>query len=420
MNRRQLLTGAAALACGPRIAAAQSGDVTIVRAESGSIELGPDRQAIWGFGGKAPGPAIQLRQGQITKVRFENALPSDAMLQWRGIHASPAWPTPYWARPGAGYDMIVAPSHAGTYSYRCILRDPGSGLDRLYGLALVQETKAVQVDRDVSLIIDDWRMLPPQSDLYRLRKPYLTGNGVSTYDIEVRTNERIRLRLFNAAARHAFVLGFQDHPVRVMAIDGQPAEPFLARDNRIGLAPGNRVDLFVDMTGAPGSSAPVIVENDRDKRPIARFKYGDEAPIRPSPLTDVVYLPESRMPQQIDLKSALRVEMPLAERAPGASVFADWPALAFAPLFKVAVGRPVVLSIPNAMKSIVTIHLHGHSARLLDRLDDGWKPFWLDTWMVEPAEIVRVAFVPQRRGQCVIECQALDRPDHFAAWFDVN
>ena len=28
------------------------------------------------------------------------------------------------------------------------------------------------------------------------------------------------------------------HAVRVMAIDGQPAEPFLARDGRVGLGPG--------------------------------------------------------------------------------------------------------------------------------------------------------------------------------------
>jgi hypothetical protein len=29
------------------------------------------------------------------------------------------------------------------------------------------------------------------------------------------------------------------------------------------------------------------------------------------------------------------------------------------------------------------VHVHGHAFRLLDRLDDGWKPFWLATVLVD-------------------------------------
>ena len=41
-------------------------------------------------------------------------------------------------------------------------------------------------------------------------------------------------------------LRFDQHRVTVMAIDGQPAEPFVARDSRVALGPGNRLDLFVE------------------------------------------------------------------------------------------------------------------------------------------------------------------------------
>ena len=56
------------------------------------------------------------------------------------------------------------------------------------------------------------------------------------------------------------------HPVTVMAIDGQPAEPFLAREGRITLAPGNRVDLFVDAVLEPGSIAPIVAAARRRRR----------------------------------------------------------------------------------------------------------------------------------------------------------
>ena len=63
-----------------------------------------------------------------------------------------------------------------------------------------------------------------------------------------------------------------------MALDGQPAEPFVARDGRLGLAPGGRADLFVDMIRAPGTIAPLLA-GVRDEQAIARLVYesGGEA-----------------------------------------------------------------------------------------------------------------------------------------------
>ena len=53
-------------------------------------------------------------------------------------------------------------------------------------------------------------------------------------------------------------------------------------------------------------------------------------------------------------------------------------------------------------------HLHGHHFRLLDRLDDGWKPFWLDTLAVEPGQTQRIAFLAEYAGRYLIESVATD------------
>ncbi len=53
-------------------------------------------------------------------------------------------------------------------------------------------------------------------------------------------------------------------------------------------------------------------------------------------------------------------------------------------------------------------HLHGHHFRLLDRLDDGWKPFWLDTLAIEPGQTQRIAFAAEHAGRWLLEMMLTD------------
>ena len=63
-----------------------------------------------------------------------------------------------------------------------------------------------------------------------------------------------------------------------------------------------------------------------------------------------------------------------------------------APAFRAKAGRIVVLALTNRAAISTVFHLHGHHFRLLDRLDDGWKPFWLDTLAIDPGQTQRIAF----------------------------
>ena len=66
------------------------------------------------------------------------------------------------------------------------------------------------------------------------------------------------------------------------------------------------------------------------------------------------------------------------------------------------------------------VHLHGHSARLLDALDDGWKPYWLDTIAVAGRQTVRIAFVADNPGRWLIERWPVDGKAVAESWFDVK
>jgi FtsP/CotA-like multicopper oxidase with cupredoxin domain len=79
-----------------------------------------------------------------------------------------------------------------------------------------------------------------------------------------------------------------------------------------------------------------------------------------------------------------------------------------------------MLTLVNRGDTPAAIHVHGHHFRLLDNLDDGWKPFWLDTVTVPAGQTLRLAFVADNPGPWPIERHSLapSRPT-FTAWFDV-
>jgi FtsP/CotA-like multicopper oxidase with cupredoxin domain len=123
-------------------------------------------------------------------------------------------------------------------------------------------------------------------------------------------------------------------------------------------------------------------------------------------------LPSNPLPARIDLKNAVKAELNLGDAVQG-----DLPR---APLFAVNRGRSLSLGIHNTGARPHVLHLHGHHFRLLDRLDDGWKPYWLDTLVVGEA-VERIAFVADNPGRWLIEWRMLERPDAGgAAWFAVT
>ena len=164
-----------------------------------------------------------------------------------------------------------------------------------------------------------------------------------------------------------------------MAIDGQPAEPFLAQESRVSLGPGNRIDLFLDATLDPGETASIFLDESGGEKEIARIVYERSEKRRASPLPDPRPLPANPLPERIDMRNALRVEAPFTITQTGMDELAPSPGPFGPPLFSVKRGRAVVMAFPNQRDTAHAVHLHGHHVRLLDNLDDGWKPFWLDT-----------------------------------------
>jgi FtsP/CotA-like multicopper oxidase with cupredoxin domain len=428
-NRRQVLTaiGAVSLASilpstsraeGPQSVALEAKEVTV------SLRPGQPDTVAWSIQTQA-NPILRAKRGSQLDIALHNALGVPVVPNWRGIDGVPA-AEPLLARPAlvAGSKaMLTLPlPQAGTFF--CDIRLLGDGLEKPSQLLpVVVEEPTAAADRDEVFLVEDWRLRSDGTALApgveaKDAMPVYTVNGRIQPDFAVRQNERLRLRFINGCQRSVIAVKIENQEVRVMGLDGEPAEPFFARNGALVLAPGGRADCFVDATGRPGSTVQIALHDGKQARPVARLVTSTEAPARPAPLPPAPALPSNGLPAELDLKSALRVELALSgvDWVKPASVTAS-----AAPAFRTKAERVVVLALTNRAEIATVFHLHGHHFRLLDRLDDGWKPFWLDTLAIEPGQTQRVAFLAEHAGRYLLESTATDwAAPKLVRWYAVE
>ena len=429
LDRRELIAGLGATALvpfAPTATRAQARSALVLEARPGVLALRPDGAAtpVWALQGPEPG----FERGATAEIAFANQLPVPALLGIRGLDGVPA-AEPLTGRPplaaGARETLQLPLRHAGTYLCDLGLLGDGQARPSQARALVVRESQKVAVDRDEVVLIEDWRIradgtaLPPGADP-KDSAPVQTINGRPSFELSARSNERIRLRFINASQRTVLAVKLEGIEVRVMALDGQPAEPFVARNGALVIAPGGRVDVFVDMTGAVGTGYPILLHDGREARPIGKLTVSNEPPIRPAPLPAAGPLPSNGLPAQLDLKGATRVELSLGGPPAEWTTPASFSKLS-PPAFRAKLGRTVVLALTNRAATASVFHLHGHHFRLLDRLDDGWKPFWLDTLAIEPGQTQRVAFVVENAGRYLIESAATDwAAPRLVRWYEVG
>lgn len=422
-SRRSLLAGLGSAILTPAVpamAAPAPRQALGLLAKPGTAALrsGSADTPIWSLVGPTSDAVTRFRRGDDLEVSLENQLPIPIVLNWHGIDGD-AGIEPLTARPplapGGKQTLVVPLRHAGTFMYDTRLIGDAQARPLPARAIIVQEGEQVAAERDEVLLIEDWRLrgdgsaIAPGSDAKDAATLY-TVNGRLTTDISVRGNERLRLRLINGCQRNVIALKIDDHAVTVMAIDGQPAEPFPARNGQLVLAPGTRIDAFIDATRPAGSVSAIVLHDGKEPHPIARLLTSADAPVRNAPLPAAAPLPSNGLPPQLELKNALRFELALGGTNGAQS---DWTpptglTVATPPAFRVKAGRVAVLALTNRANVPAVFHLHGHHFRLLDRLDDGWKPFWLDTLVIDAGQTQRIAFAAEHRGRWLMESMISD------------
>ena len=164
---------------------------------------------------------------------------------------------------------------------------------------------------------------------------------------------------------------------------------------------------------APGESAAIAVEAAGKETALARLVYAATPPARAAPRPDPAPLPDNPLPRTIDLTRALKVDVPVRSAMSAAAANG-------CSLFSLNLVRAVMLGLLNRADAAMAVHVHGHHFRLLDRLDDGWKPFWLDTLLIPAGQSDHVTFVADNPGKWRIDAQPLGPGGGSPGWFEVT
>lgn len=397
----------------------------VLQARAATLALRPGQPAtpVWELAAASHVGNVRFRRGDRCEVVFRNDLPVPLAPVWYGLNGT-ALPDPLLGRapvaPNSTETSIISVPNAGTLlaNFRLFedrLREPARPLP-----IIASETTPVAVDRDEILLIEEWRLrpdgaaLPPGQDP-KDAAPLYTLNGQTSFELSAAAGERLRLRFINGSQRSVLAIKLESHEVQVMALDGQPAEPFPARNGALVLAPGARADAFVDAI----TSAAFVLHDGNEARPIGRLAVSGK-PERRTPLPPLQPLPSNDLPEKLDLKGALRFDVALGSPDRGWTRTANF-STASPPAFRAKTGRTVVLALKNLDPVTTVFHLHAHPFRLLDRLDDGWKPYWLDTLAIEPGQTQRIAFAAVSPGRWLMESVVADwAAPRLVRWYAVE
>lgn len=422
-----------------------AGGILNFEAAPARLQLAPhpaERAAIYAYEGVIPGPLIRLKQGEELRLRLSNRLLDPTTLSFPGLRAANTVAgigglTQERLKSGASAEIRFIPPDAGFNLYlpHAGLTDPCQQGCGLFGPIIVDEAKAPDVDLDTAAVLSDWNVEsngPIKDDFAnpvigrgsgREGRVVLANGAPAPLKLSARPGARVRLRLGNATTARLTTVAISGAKPFIVAVDGQPSEPFEPLTSQFPMGPGARFELMFDMPPNLGANVRLDLRGDageEDHPFMAIASEGEPVASRSEPPR----LPANpSLPAEIALESARRCDFAVsggdtkAFSVNGVS-FADW---APKPACVIPRRHPAVFALANKTAVVQALRLWGHVGRLLHSMDDGWEPYWRDTILIQPGRTAHVAFVADNPGKWPLESAI---PEHrvagVGAWFQVE
>jgi FtsP/CotA-like multicopper oxidase with cupredoxin domain len=348
--------------------------------------------------GTSPGPLIRAAVGDLVEVTLVNeSVPDGATLHWHGIDV----PNAEDGVAGVTQDAVpVGGKHvyrfraveAGTYWYHSHQVSSEQVRNGLFGTIVIG---------------------PPVRDLvaavhtYDDRRTINGRTGSSRVDVPAGTALRVRvINTDNALVR----TGLVGAPFKVVAVDGRDLHGPTSTTDTFPLAAGARADFDVvipaggvrlDAGGVnltlapPGVDAPA---GSLSSATIDLLTYGTPAAVG----LDVAH-PDRVFEYRIGRRPGFLDGVPGLWWTINGHKFPD------VPMFVVAEGDVVKMTISNSSGQSHPMHLHGHHAVVLSRngVPASGTPWWVDTLEVDDNETYEIAFLADNPGVWMDHCHNL-------------
>jgi hypothetical protein len=187
-------------------------------AEPVKQQIAPNKTIdVWGFNGSAPGPTIQVTQGDRVRIIVDNHLPEPTSMHWHGFEI----PLDMDGGPGISQDPIKP---GGRFTYEFTLHQEGTyfyhshmAMQEMMGSlgAFIMHPKqayAPRVDKDFVVLLQEYAVLPnntvPNTMNMEFNWLVLNGKaGPANTPLIVRLGDRVRIRMIN--------LGMDHHPMHL-------------------------------------------------------------------------------------------------------------------------------------------------------------------------------------------------------------
>ncbi|MBG9567124.1 multicopper oxidase family protein [Brevibacillus agri] len=418
----------------------------------------------WTFNGTVPGPQLRVKQGETIKVVLKNELKEPVTIHWHGLPVPNNMDgipgvTQNAVKPGDSFTYQFKVDVPGTYWYHSHQKSVEQVDKGLYGSIVVEPKDAQPVDKDYTVVIDEWlkddmagmshgggsqsntdnsqssnghgghnmnmgssEMPMSDAEMMPLMYTIFSANGKTGSAIQpltVKEGEKVRIRLVNAGFL-SHKLHLHGHDFKIVSTDGQPINnPPIVKDQLLNIAPGERYDIefvannpgkwLLDEHGPnPGAKTlaiPIVYEgatgdlpaHDTNEMPVVDItKYGETAKSNFS----------------LDDKFNLEYTMELGTETRNGEFAFTINGKTFpdtAPL-NVKEGDLVKVKLVNkSPKDVHPMHLHGHFFQVLSKNGKpiSGSPLVKDTLNVLPGEEYIVAFKADNPGNWMFHCHDL-------------
>ena len=354
--------------------------------------------------GSSPGPLVQARQGQLVEVRLRNeSVEGGTTLHWHGVDV----PNAEDGVAGVTQDAIgIGEEHtyrfvadtAGTYWYHSHQLSHEQVVGGLFGPLVVTPLEPDPSALEVVAI----------AHTYAGRRTLNGEEGEVPVAAKPGTTARVRIINTDNAPVHAWAGG----PYRVVAIDaGDVNRPTPVEGRSVTVTAGGRIDIELEVPASGVrlhvGTATSLVIGPHGARPaplpepsgnLDLLGYGS-----PQPLGFDAEEPDRRFEYSIGRRPGF------VQGRPGLWWTVNghlWPNV---PMFVVAEGDVVTMTVSNHSGEVHPMHLHGHHAVVLSRNGEPatGSPWWFDSLNVKDGESYEVAFVADNPGVWMDHCHNL-------------
>lgn len=418
MNRRHFLASVSATAILPIPTFA--GQVTLgLRAEAVTQQIlasGDSATSMLGFNGSMPGPELRMRRGERIAIDVENGLDEGTAVHWHGIRLENQMDgvpmlTQDLIYPSDTKTYSFVPPDAGTYWYHSHYISYEQVARGMMGPLIVEDDTPPDVDHDITVLLSDWQMQEDGSlskeftDMHSLAHGGYMGNFARAFlsQDQVQVGDRVRFRLINAATNRIFPTLVSGVNGSVVALDGMA----LAKPRpltKVVLAPAQRADLIVDITGPVGFD---MVTRQGPYRLADLAVIGTNTERQASPIFALTppELPEPNEPTQHLTLTMMGGAMGGRHDGDNIWAFNNISDLQADPFGSFERGETVRITMVNDTSFPHGIHLHGHHFYEVggdDALGD-----LRDTTLVDAGESRDIICVFDNPGRWLLHCHML-------------